>query len=315
MIKLNSKIFIAGHNGLVGSSIHQLLKKKKYKKLLVRTRSQLDLTNSKKVDFFFKKNKPEFIVICAAKVGGILENSRYPTEFIINNLLIQNNILMAAKKYKVKRTIFLGSSCIYPKNSKIPIKEDYLLTGKLEETNQAYAIAKIAGLKLCESIFKQYKKDIVGLMPTNVYGIKDNFDSNSSHVIPGMITKFLNAKNKNKNVYLWGSGKPIREFIYDEDLASAIFLILKLPQKKILKVCKNKFPIINVGTGQSYSIKRLATLIGKLINFKGKIIFDRNFPDGTIDKSLNTKKLRKLSWKPKISFKLGLKRVINSQNI
>ena len=235
MIKKNSRIFIAGHKGLVGSSILNLLKKHKFKNILIKDRKKLDLTNSKKVDLFFRKNRPEYVIMCAARVGGILENSKYPTEFIVENLMIQNNILISTKKYNIKRTIFLGSSCIYPKRSRIPIKEEYLLTGKLEETNQAYAIAKISGIKLCESLFNQYNQDIVSLMPTNVYGIKDNFDLHSSHVIPGMIAKFLKAKKNNQDVYLWGSGKPIREFIYDEDLANAIYLILKTSQKKNLK--------------------------------------------------------------------------------
>ena len=205
MLKKNSKIFVAGHNGLVGSSVVSLLRNKKHKNIIVANRKKLDLRNQKKVDFFFKKNKPEILIICAAKVGGIIENRSKPLEFLIDNFQIQKNLLLASKKYNVKRTIFLGSSCIYPKKSKIPIKEEYLLTGKLEKTNEAYALSKIAGLKLCSILHEDYKKDIVCLMPTNVYGLNDNFDIKSSHVIPGLISKFIEAKKKQTNVQIWGS--------------------------------------------------------------------------------------------------------------
>ena len=199
MIKKISKIYIAGHNGLVGSALYNLLSNSGYKKILYKNSKELNLTNFKKVDNFFKKNKPEFLVICAAKVGGILENKSYPMEFLLDNLSIQKNLLLAAKKYNIKRTIFLGSSCIYPKFSKIPIKESYLMTGKLEKTNESYSLAKIVGIKLCDILFNKFKKDIICLMPTNLYGDNDNFDIKSSHVIPGLISKFLLAKKKHEN--------------------------------------------------------------------------------------------------------------------
>jgi len=310
MIKKNSRIFIAGHNGLIGSAVLRLLKKNGYKKIFTESRKKLDLCNYKKVENFFKKKKIDYVIIAAAKVGGILENSKYPTEFLTENLAIHNNILLLSKKYKVKRTIFLGSSCIYPKLSKIPIKEKYLLTGTLEKTNEAYAISKIAGIILCQSLFYQYKQDIVCLMPTNAYGKNDNFDSLSSHVIPGMITKFFQAKRKNKNVMLWGSGKPVREFIYDEDLANAILKILVTPQKKILKVCNNELPLFNVGSGESLSIKKLAYLVKGIIKFQGKIIFNKKFFDGTMIKNLDSSRIKKLGWKPKISLKKGLTKIV-----
>jgi len=236
VIKKNSKIYIAGHNGLVGSAVYDLLLRQGYKNILCKRKKELDLTDEKKVDFFFKKNKPKYVIICAAKVGGILKNKNYPLEFLLDNFLIEKNLLMAAKKYNIKRTIFLGSSCIYPKKSKTPIKESYLMSGKLEKTNESYALAKIMGIRLSEILYEKYKKDIICLMPTNLYGKNDNFDIASSHVIPGLISKFLNAKKKKLNVEVWGSGRPSREFLHVDDLANAIFTILKVDKKKINKI-------------------------------------------------------------------------------
>jgi GDP-L-fucose synthase len=314
MLNKLSKIYIPGHNGLVGKSIHKLLLGHGYKNILLKKKKNLDLTNEKQVDFFFKQKKPDFLVICAARVGGILENERYSMDFLLDNFSIQKNLLLAAKKYKIKRTIFLGSSCIYPKLSKTPIKEDYLMTGKLEKTNESYALSKIMGIKLCEILHKKFKKDIICLMPTNLYGKNDNFDIASSHVIPGLISKFLLAKKKNLNVKIWGTGKPIREFLHVDDLANAIFLTLKTSKKKINKISKKKLPIFNVGSGESLSIKKLAFLIKKITNFKGKISFDKNFPDGTINKNLDSKKIKKLKWKANIKLVTGLKEIINSRN-
>jgi GDP-L-fucose synthase len=310
MINSQSKIYIAGHNGLIGSTLYNLLKINNFNNILVKNRSQLDLKNKKKVTNFFKKNKIDCMIMCAARVGGILENKTYPIEFLLDNLAIQNNLLMAAKKYKVKRIIFLGSSCIYPKESKIPIKETYIMDGKCEKTNEAYAIAKIAGIKLCSILHDQYDKDIICLMPTNVYGENDNFDSNSSHVIPGMITKFIDANKNKKNIKLWGTGKPIREFIHAEDLVSAILFLMCISKNKLKKISNNQMPIINVGTGESITIKKLALLIKKLTNFQGKVIFDKNYPDGTLNKNLDSSKLKKLGWKANILFESGLKKVI-----
>ncbi len=313
MLKKSSKIYVPGHNGLVGKAIHDLLLKSGYKNVLLKKRKELDLTNEKKVDYFFKKNKPEFLIICAARVGGILENETFPMEFLLDNFSIQKNLLLAAKKFKVKRVVFLGSSCIYPKISKTPIKEDYLMTGKLEKTNESYALSKIMGIKLCEILHDKFKKDIICLMPTNLYGENDNFDISSSHVIPGLITKFLQAKKKKTNVKIWGTGKPIREFLHVEDLAQAIFRILKLNKIEIKKINKNKLPILNVGSGESLTIKKLALMIKKISKFKGKVFFDKTFPDGTINKNLDSSKIKKFNWAPKIKLSLGLKNIIESR--
>ncbi len=313
MINKNSKIYVAGHNGLVGSSVVKLLRKKKYKRILTADKKKLNLSDKKKVDKFFKTKKPDYVIICAAKVGGILENKNYQLDFLLDNTEIQNNILLSAKKFKIKRVIFLGSSCIYPKNSKIPIKEDYIMTGKLEKTNEAYAMSKLYGIKLSSILYEEFNQDIVCLMPTNLYGIKDNFDIKSSHVIPGLITKFLNAKKNKTNVKVWGTGKAIREFMYVDDLADAIFKTLITPKIKFTKTFKEKLPIINVGTGEYVSILQLAKKIKKILRFKGKILFDKNFPDGTKIKNLDSSKIRKLKWKPKIKLNSGLKKVINSR--
>jgi len=314
MIKKSSKIYIAGHNGLVGSELLSLLIKSGYKKILFKSRKELDLTNQKTVDNFFKKNKPEFLIICAAKVGGILENKNYPMEFLLDNLSIQKNLLLAAMKHNIKRTIFLGSSCIYPKFSKIPIKESYLMTGKLEKTNESYALAKIVGMKLSEIMFHKYKKDIICLMPTNLYGDNDNFDIASSHVIPGLISKFLLAKRNKLDVKIWGSGKPIREFLHVKDLAEAILILLKSNKLKIKKVSNNELPIINIGSGESISIKNLALLIKKISQFKGRVIFDKKYPDGTINKNLDSSKIKKFKWYAKIKLEKGLEKIINSRH-
>jgi GDP-L-fucose synthase len=311
MINKNSKIFITGHKGLVGSSILKLLKNKGYKNLITIDKKKINLLDTKKVSNFIKVKKIDVIINCAARVGGILANSTYPVEFLYENIQMQNNLLFASKKFKIKRFIFLGSSCIYPKNSKTPIIEDNLLTGRLEKTNEAYAIGKITGIKLSEYLFYQNKLDIVCLMPTNVYGLNDNYDRFSSHVIPGMIMKFLDAKKKkNRKVELLGTGKPMREFLYSNDLAEAIFLIIKSKKNKILKVTKGDFPILNVGTGENISIKKLAEMIRKQINFKGKIFFNKNFPDGTMKKNLNSSRIKKLGWKPKVNLKLGIEKVV-----
>ncbi len=310
MIKKNSRIFIAGHNGLVGNAIFNKFKKKGFKNLIVRNRKQLDLINQNKVNNFFKKKKIEYLVICAAKVGGIMSNSTYPTEFIYENLMIQSNLLKAALDYKVKKTIFLGTSCIYPKFAKNPIKEEYLLSGTLEKTNEPYAIAKISGIKLCEAMNKQFGFNVICLMPTNLYGGNDNFDEFNSHVIPGILTKILKAKQKNtKYVKLWGTGKPKREFLFVDDLARAVFYLINLKKNK--KIFKN-FPIINVGSGEEISIKNLAYKIKKVCKYKGKIIFDKKFPDGTPKKSLDSSKIKRLGWKPKVKLERGLKIVHNN---
>ena len=262
---------------------------------------------------FFKKNKPDILIICAAKVGGILENKNNQLNFLLENLQIQTNLLNCAKEFKVKRTIFLGSSCIYPKYSKTPIKEEYLMTGKLEKTNESYALSKIVGLKMSSILFNDFKQDIACLMPTNLYGINDNFDIKSSHVIPGLITKFLMAKKNKSSVKVWGSGKSIREFLYVDDLADAIFKVLNTSRTKLKNVCSGDVPIFNVGSGESISIKNLALKIKDITKFKGKIVFDLNYPDGTLNKNLNSKRINSLNWKPKVNLNQGLTKVINSR--
>jgi len=314
MINKNSKIYIAGHNGLVGRSIHNLLIDRGYKNILFKKRKDLDLRNEKNVDTFFKKNKPNYVIMCAARVGGIIDNRDFPLEFLLDNLSIQKNLLLAAKKYKIKRTIFLGSSCVYPKKSKTPIKESYLMSGKLEKTNDAMALAKIVGIKLSSILYRKYNNDIICLMPTNLYGINDNFTIASSHVIPGMITKFITAKKKNTHVKIWGTGKPIREFIHVDDLAAAIFVTMNTKSLSLKKIMKGQMPIFNVGSGESISIKKLAFLIKKLTKFEGKIFFDKNYPDGTFKKNLDSKKIKLLNWNAKIKLTNGLKKIIDQKN-
>ena len=248
--------------------------------------------------------------MCAARVGGIVDNRDYPLEFLLDNLLIEKNLLLAAKKFKIKRTIFLGSSCVYPKKSKTPIKESSLLSGKLEKTNESYALAKIVGIKLCSILYEKYNNDIICLMPTNLYGGNDNFDLISSHVIPGLITKFINAKKNKTNIKIWGSGKPIREFIHVDDVALAILTTLNAKNSMLRKIMNNELPIFNVGSGESFSIKELALILKKLTKFKGKIFFDKNFPDGTLNKNLDSKKIKLLNWSAKIKLVDGLKKII-----
>ena len=316
MINSNSKIFITGHKGLVGSAVYSLLKKKKFKKLIIADKKKLNLLNTKKVFNFVNRNKVEVIINCAAKVGGILANSNNPIDFLYENIQMQHNLLLAARKLQVNRFIFLRPSCIYPKETKTPITEDKLLTGKLEKTNEAYALAKISGIKMSEYLFHNDNLDVICLMPTNIYGLNDNFDKFSSHVIPGMITKFIEAKKNNKSkVELLGTGNPFREFLFNDDLAEAIYFLLKSSKSKILRASGNKFPIFNVGSSENISIRKLSFLIKNFVNFEGKIIFNKRYPDGTMKKNLNSNKIRKLGWKPKIKLKSGLLKVIKSKLI
>ena len=314
MLNKNSRIFLAGHNGLVGSSTLVELKKKGFKNIITVDRKKLDLQNYSKVEKYFSKKKIDVIIIAAARAGGILANNSFQKDFFFQNIEIQNSLLKIAFMKKVKKVVFLGTSCIYPKYAKNPITEDRLLTGSLEKTNQCYAIAKIAGIKLCEALFYDHSLDVVCLMPTNIYGIKDNFDKNYGHVIPAMIEKFLYAKKNNlKKVVLFGTGKPIREFLYSDDLARAIVKIIMSPKKKILHVTNNKFPIINVGSGESVTIKKLSELIKKLTDYKGNVFFDKKYPDGTFKKNLDSNKIRKLDWKPKVNLLSGLTKVITAR--
>jgi GDP-L-fucose synthase len=283
MKKNNSKIFVAGHNGMVGSSVVKFLRLNNYNNLLLKTRNELDLTNFNEVEFFFKNEKPEIVIDCAAMVGGILANDNYPYDFLLKNMKIQNNLIEISKNFSVKKFIFLGSSCIYPKFAEQPISEDSLLTSQLEKTNEAYALAKITGVKLCSYLKKHLKKDFVSLMPCNLYGINDNFDPESSHVIPGMINKFHEAKANSSDVILWGTGNPLREFLFVDDLAKIII--------KVMESEKINESIYNVGSGIEISIAELAILIAKIVDFSGKIIWDNTKPDGTPRKIMDSSKL------------------------
>ncbi len=302
---------------MVGNSLLNFFKTKKFGKLIYTTRSKLNLENYAKVENFIKKNKPDVIINCAGKVGGILANNVYPTEFLNENILIQTNLIKSAYKYKVPHFINLGSSCIYPKFAKQPIKEDYLLSGYLEKTNEAYAIAKIVGLKLCEYYNRQFKTSYVTLMPCNLYGPNDNFNLKTSHFIPALIKKIVKAKKNNKNfVEIWGTGKPKREVMYVDDLASAIYFIIKekIRGNKILTKYLKKNSLINVGSGNEYSIKQFATKISKVINYKSKLKFNKKYPDGTLRKRLDNSFINKLGWKSKTSLTEGLNYTIDWYN-
>ncbi len=297
-MRKDSKIYVAGHQGLVGSAIVRTLEKKGFKNLVLRTRKELDLMDQKKVADFFKKEKLEYVFLAAAKVGGIMANKTYPAQFIHENLVIESNIIDNAYRSNVKKLLFLGSSCIYPKLAPQPIKEKYLLTGELEPTNHTYAVAKIAGIIMCQSYNKQYGINFISVMPTNLYGQNDNFDLENSHVLPALIRKFHEAKISNAGeVTVWGTGSPKREFLHVDDLAEAC---LYLMQKY------NNPEIVNIGTGTDISIKALAEKIKSVVEYNGKITWDKTKPDGTPRKLLDVSKLRKLGWEHKISLEDGL---------
>ena len=303
------KIFIAGHRGMVGSALLKYLKKKNFKNFVLVTKKQIDLLDENKVNKFIKKKKPQIIINCAGRVGGILANSTYPVEFLKENILIQLNLVNAAFTNKIEHFINLGSSCIYPKKSKQPIKEEYLLSNHLESTNEAYALAKIVGLKSCEFYNKQYKKSYFTLMPCNLYGPNDNFNLKNSHFIPALIKKIIKPQNKkNSKIEIWGTGKPKREVMHVEDLARAIYFCLKKKiyrDKKFLKMIKRN-PVINVGSGNEFTIKQFAKMICKIANKNENLIFNKNYPDGTMRKILDNKKISSLGWKSKISLDKGL---------
>jgi len=297
-IEKSSKIYVAGHRGMVGSSIWRALESKGYINLIGKSSKELNLKNQEAVIKFFKTESPEVVIDAAARVGGILANSDYPYNFLMENLQIQNNLIDAAHQYNSKKFIFLGSSCIYPKHAPQPLKEEYLLTGSLESTNEWYAIAKIAGVKACEAIRKQYGKDFVSLMPTNLYGPHDNFDLKTSHVLPAMIRKFHEAKlNNNSHVKLWGSGNPKREFLHVDDLAEAVSFVLEN---------QLKHNIYNVGTGKDITIRELAETIQEIVGHKGSIEWDASKPDGTPRKLLDVSKLKQEGWQAKIELKKGI---------
>ena len=301
MINKNSKIFVAGHNGLVGSAIVRKLKNKGYKKIITETRLNLDLTNQIKVFNFLKKRKPDFIFIAAAKVGGIYSNNKYKADFIYSNLSIQNNIIHSAFRCKIKNLIFLGSSCVYPRLCRQPIKENYLLNGELEKTNEPYAIAKIAGIKMCESYNYQYKTNYRCLMPTNTFGPNDNYDSLNSHFFPSLIKKIHKIKKENKNkLIVWGDGTPKRELIYVDDVADACVHFMKKKTKEVT---------INIGTGKDYSIHQYAKILLKIIypEKKVKIVFDKSKPNGTPRKVLDVSLAKKYGWRAQTNIKEAIK--------
>ena len=308
-MNVESKIYVAGHRGMVGSAIVRKLNAKGFNNIVVRSSKELDLRNQQAVNSFFEMENPDIVILAAAKVGGIHANSVYRAEFLYDNLMIQANIINAAYRFEVAKLLFLGSSCIYPKMADQPLREEYLLTGELEPTNEPYAIAKIAGIKLCESYRDQYGCNFISAMPTNLYGPNDNYDLNNSHVLPALLRKFHIAKQEgNAKVEIWGTGSPKREFLHVEDLAAACFFLLQNYNEK---------EPVNIGCGKDISIKDLALTIKKVVGFKGKLTFDTSKPDGTPRKLLSVDKLHDLGWKHQIELEEGItsvyKEVLNKQ--
>jgi GDP-L-fucose synthase len=295
----DEKIYVAGHRGLVGSAIMRKLKKEGYNNLVYRTSSELDLRRQEKVEEFFKEEKPEYVILAAAKVGGIQANNTYSAEFLYDNLMIESNVIEAAYQNDVNKLLFLGSSCIYPKFADQPMKEDYLLSGKLESTNEGYAVSKITGLKLCEHYNKQYGTNFISAMPTNLYGPNDNFDLETSHVLPALIRKFHEAKvNDEDEVVIWGTGKPRREFLHVDDLADALLFLMNN---------YNGDQFVNVGVGKDISILELAELIKDIVGFEGEIVNDTSKPDGTPRKLLDVSRLSEIGWEANIGLREGIK--------
>lgn len=302
-MNLDAKIYVAGHRGLVGSAIVRNLEAKGYKNIICRTHKELDLTNQEAVRTFFEEEKPEYVFLAAAKVGGIHANNTYPADFIYDNLMIQNNVIKAAHDFEVKKLLFLGSTCIYPKMAPQPIKEEYLLTGSLEETNEAYAVAKIAGLEMCKFFKRQYGDNFISCMPTNLYGPNDNFDLKNSHVLPALIRKFHEAKVNNSDVVeVWGTGTPLREFLYVDDMADAcVFLMQNYDGEQH----------VNIGTGEEVSIRELAETVKEVVGFDGELVFNTDMPDGTPRKLTTVDKLHGLGWNHKVSLNEGIKLAYN----
>jgi GDP-L-fucose synthase len=296
-----SKIYIAGHRGMVGSAILRNLQNKGFTNFVLRTSQELDLRNQKKVEEFFEKEQPEYVFLAAAKVGGIHANNTYKADFLYENLMIQNNVIHQSYKNRVKKLLFLGSSCIYPKLAPQPLKEEYLLTGELEPTNEPYAIAKIAGIKMCDAYRNQYGCNFISAMPTNLYGQNDNYDLQNSHVLPAMLRKFHEAKQENKTtVELWGTGTPLREFLHVDDLAEACYFLMEN---------YNDYKQVNIGIGEEISIKDLALLIKKIVGYKGEIFWNTEKPNGTPRKLMDVSKINKMGWKAQISLEEGIKKV------
>ncbi|MGY8987427.1 MAG: GDP-L-fucose synthase family protein [Flavobacteriales bacterium] len=303
-MRKNSKIYISGHNGMVGSSIIRLLKSEGFDNIVVRSSSQLDLRNQKEVEVFFDLEKPEYVFMAAAKVGGILANDTYKAEFLYDNMMIQNNVIHQSYKSGVKKLLFLGSSCIYPKLASQPLKEEYLLTGLLESTNEPYAIAKISGIKMCEFYKEQYGCNFISAMPTNLYGPNDNYNLKTSHLVPALLRKFYESKQNNSaSVEVWGDGTPLREFLHVNDCADACFFLMEN---------YNDSSFVNVGTGIEHSIFQVAEIIKEKVEFKGDIIFNTTYPNGTPRKLMDVNRVNNLGWKHKISFEKGIAMVLEN---
>ena len=310
----SDKIFVAGHRGLVGSAIKRELESKGYTNILIRTHKELDLTNSHAVQNFFEEEKPDYVILSAAKVGGIHGNNTYPVEFFTENMKIQLNVIENSFKYNVKKLLFLGSSCIYPKNAPQPMKEEYLLSSELEKTNEMYALAKISGLKLCDAYNREYGTDYISVMPCNLYGLNDNYDRENAHVLPMLVRRFHEAKEAGlKEVTVWGTGTPLREFMYAGDLAEAVVFLMEN------KSAKGIGDFINIGTGKEITILELANMIKEVVGFEGNIVFDNTKPDGTMRKLMDVSRINDLGWHAKTSLKDGIKIVykdfLENQNI
>ena len=304
----NSKIYIAGHRGLVGSALVRRLQARDYNNLVLRTHAELDLCNQATVQAFFAAEKPDYVILAAAKVGGIYANNTFPAEFIEDNLLIQNNVIHNAWKNNAIRLLFLGSSCIYPKNAPQPIKEECLLTGSLEPTNRPYALAKIAGIEMCHAYNRQYGTKYMAAMPTNLYGPNDNYDLNNSHVLPALIRKMHEARQRDaKEVVVWGTGKPKREFLYSEDMADACIFLLEQSDDKLDGLFNEEHPpLVNIGCGEDITICELAELVAEVVGFKGELTFDTSKPDGTMRKVMDVSRINALGWKRQMQLKDGI---------
>ena len=308
-MNLTDRIYIAGHNGLVGSAIVRQLKERGFLNLIMRSHKELDLIDQNQVQVFFKKEKPDYVILAAAKVGGIHANNSYPADFIYKNIMIESNVINSAYENKVRRLLFLGSTCIYPKAAEQPMQEDALLTNILEPTNEPYAIAKIAGIKLCESYNRQHKTDFRSVMPTNLYGINDNFHPKNSHVIPALIQRFHQAKiNNDPELVVWGTGDAMREFLYVDDMAQASLFVLELDEQIYKANTKPMLSHINVGTGKDLTIREMVEIMKKVVGYKGKLVFDNTKPDGAARKLIDISRLSSLGWEYSVDLKEGLEK-------
>jgi len=306
-VNRDAAILVAGHRGLVGSSILRKLRAGGYTNLITRSRTELDLTDAAAVCAFFERNRPQYVVLGAAKVGGILANATYPGDFIRDNLAIQSNVIEASRRAGVERLLFLGSSCIYPRDCAQPIKEEYLLTGPLESTNRAYAVAKIAGIEMCRSFNQQYGTRFLSIMPTNLYGPGDNFDLATSHVLPALLRKVHEAKQEGRpSITVWGTGKPRREFLYSDDLADAAVFLMNLPDAEFEAACHQDPPLFNIGCGEDLTIRELVELVMETVGYRGAVEYDTAKPDGTPRKLLDISRMRSLGWTSKIPLREGL---------